>query len=82
MRQFIWAAAAAATIAIAPPALANQPAAVAATVGTPPLVVASVACPRIVRPTCKKYYAAFCTEYGRGAMYKCCAKMTCLPQPR
>src|SRR5262245_31923221 len=57
----------------------TNPAAVAATVcETQP------ACPRIVRPTCRKGYEARCTERGgpRGVTRPtCCTKMTCVPVP-
>jgi hypothetical protein len=79
MRQFTWAAAAAVTVAIALSALGNQPAALAA--DKTPLVAAKAGCPRLVRPKCPKYYAAACTQHGRGVMARCCVRMGCVPQP-
>lgn len=79
MRKFAWTAAAALTVAILLSAQGNEPAALAA--DKSPLVVASAQCPRLVRPKCPKYYAAACTQHGRGVMAKCCVRMGCVPRP-
>jgi len=81
MRRLTWTAAAAATAAIALSALGNQPGALAATAGKNPVMVAAAECPRLVRPKCPKYYAAACTQHGRGVMARCCMRMGCVPQP-
>jgi hypothetical protein len=84
MRRFTWAAAAAATAAIVVSALPNQPAAVAATAGKGPGVVAPIPCPPIFSPKCQKYYKAVCTQWGvhKGAKpVRCCTKMACVPEP-
>src|SRR5215470_11667343 len=75
MRRLTWAAAAAATVAITLSAPGAQSAALAASMVKTPLVASSVVCPRLVRPTCPKYYTAACIQHGRGAAFRCCAKM-------
>jgi hypothetical protein len=81
MRRFTWAAAAAATVAITLSTPGSQPAALAASLVKTPLVAARVACPRLLRPKCPKYYVAACTQHGRGVMARCCLRMGCVPQP-
>jgi hypothetical protein len=79
MRRFTWVAAAAATAAIALPALASQPAVLAADKTL--LVPVKAQCSRLVRPKCPKYYAPACTQHGRGVMARCCVRMGCVPRP-
>lgn len=75
MRRFTWVAAAAATAAIALPALGNQPAALAASASKkPPPHIGNVhcaakpaGCPYTTRPTCAKWYAPA----------KCCTRWQC-----
>jgi hypothetical protein len=85
MRPFMWVAAAAATVAITLSAPGTQPAAVAATAGASPLVLAASGCPRVAVPRCPKYYKAACTEYFHRGVYawrRCCARMGCVASPR
>ena len=78
MRQFTSAIVA---FAIAFSVMEDQAAALA-TSAQPLLLAASIMCPRVAQPTCPKYYAPACTQWGRGVAMKCCAQMSCVPQPR
>ena len=89
MRQFTWAAAAAAA-AFALSALGNQPEATAATTfktppaaGRTPLLLLTASCPPLFPPRCANGYRAHCKRWGmsKGQKPPCrgCSGWQCVP---